>query len=92
MYKQIVICMNKTNISQPEGYRKCFMGLGCSFYYSELSFQYFVKLKYQHHSSVVNDTYINKDINIHQPERYLWKLCLHSSKNKMWWDILFCPI
>lgn len=30
MYKQIIIYMNTTNISKPEGYMYYFMGLGSS--------------------------------------------------------------
>lgn len=53
-------------------------------YCIKLHFQHFVKIKCQHHSSVVHGTDINRDINIHRPERYLWRLCLQSSKISAW--------
>lgn len=52
--------------------------------YTELYFQHFVKIKCQHHSSVVNSTDINRDINIHRAKRYPWSPCLHYSETFAW--------
>lgn len=79
----MVIYIN-TSISKPKVYMNHFRAWAAPLHYMELHFQHFVKIKYQYHSSIVNDTDINRDINIHKPEKYLWRLCLHSSEKSAW--------
>lgn len=50
----------------------------------ELYLQQFVKIEYQHDSSVVNSTDIDRDINTHRPKWYLWRPCLHYSETFAW--------
>lgn len=60
------------------------MGLGSHSSLMELYLQHFVKIKCQHHSSVVNSTDTNRDINIHRPKTYPWSPCLHYSETFAW--------
>lgn len=73
--------MNTTNISEPQVYS---MGLGSSSSLHGAIPPTLVKIKCQHHSSVVNSTGINRDINIHRPKRYPWSPCLHYSETFAW--------
>lgn len=79
----MVIYMN-TSISKPKVTWPTLRAWAAPLYYMELYLQYFVKMQYQHHSSVVNGKDINRDINLHRPGRYLRSLCLHSTKTSAW--------